>query len=168
MDVKLPKYRCSSPKLKKRSLASRKVWQRHWCSVRKLGPGQGLEVLLDCGVSNNGLVFFNNKEIRIKIPANSILCRTESKTKRYAFGIFPPNDRKPLLYLSTNSESESQRWMSRIREQLRPRLYRFMEGTYNISMVDNSHSRSAGLTGKDLHLQQIYSTVYKNIYKNIY
>lgn len=147
MDIKLPKYKCASPRLKKRSLAPWKVWNRHWCMVRKLGPGLGLEILLDCGVGSNGLVFPNDKETRLRVPANAIICRTESKSKQYAFGIFPLKERKPVLYLSSNSESESQRWMSKIRQQLRPRLHRFMEGTFSVSMVDNSHSRSAGLTG---------------------
>ncbi|KAJ8681559.1 hypothetical protein QAD02_017351 [Eretmocerus hayati] len=184
MDAKLAGHR-----VKKRSLgAPWKVWRRHWCSVRKLGPGLGLEVLLDHGVGgglnpassssatlgHNQLA--NDKDRRIRIPADAIVCRTESRTKQFAFGIFPPRQRKPLLYLAASSESDSQRWMACIRQMLRPRRHRLVDGAagiHSVSMVDNAHSRSAGLTGlygdmvasrsgvfvKDVHTGEIVETL---------
>lgn len=142
MEAKIP----NSLRSKKRTLAPWKVWRRHWCQIRKLGCNLGLEILLDYGVDNRA--FNNDKDNTIKIPTDSLICRTESRSKHYAFGIFPKKERKALIYLSSTSESESQRWMANIRQLLKPRRHRFMEGTFNISMVDNAHSRSAGLTGK--------------------
>ncbi|KAG8040405.1 hypothetical protein G9C98_001219 [Cotesia typhae] len=139
MDAKLP-----GNLMRKRSFVSWKTWRRHWCTVRKLGPGLGAEVQLERGLTIDGLNAYRNT---IKIPSDSIICRTESRTKSYAFGIFPAKERKPFLYLSGMSESETQRWMANIRELLKPRRCRFLDGTFNISMVDNTHSRSAGLTG---------------------
>ncbi|XP_043269565.1 uncharacterized protein [Venturia canescens] len=148
LDAKLPGGRGMSQRVKKRSLAPWKVWRRHWCSVRKLGPGLGVEIQLDCGISTNGgSVVHNDGKNSIKVPFDSILCRTESRTKQFAFGIFPPKERKPLLYLCSTSETETQRWMANLRHLLKPRKHRFMEGTFNMSMVDNTHSRAAGLTG---------------------
>ncbi|XP_011495671.1 PREDICTED: uncharacterized protein LOC105360468 [Ceratosolen solmsi marchali] len=173
MDAKLPGGRCMSQRVKKRSLAPWKVWRRHWCSVRKLGPGLGIELLLDYGVGSNVGPASADKDNCIRIPANAIVCRTESRTKQFAFGVFPAKERKPLVYLAANSESESQRWMASLRQLLRPRRHRFMDGTFNVSMVDNAHSRSAGLTGlygdlvasrtgifvKDVHTGDIVETI---------
>ncbi|KAK2576933.1 hypothetical protein KPH14_005551 [Odynerus spinipes] len=133
-------------KVRKRSLASWKVWKRHWCSVKKLGPGLGIEIRLDCGISSGG-VSQNEKDNSIIVPYDAIIYRTQSKSKQFAFGIFLNKERKPMLYLSGNSETETQRWMSNIRQLLKPRKHRFMDGSYNISIVDNAHSRLAGLTG---------------------
>lgn len=146
MDGKLPFGRCSvQQRMKKRSLAPWKVWRRHWCAVRKLGAGQGLEILLDHGVGSQAAA---DKDSCIRIPPDALICRTESRTKHYAFGIFPAKERKPLIYLAASSEIETQRWMAGLRQMLRPRRHRFMEGSHDISMVDNAHSRSAGLTGE--------------------
>ena len=145
MDAKLPGLgRCMGQRVKKRPLAPWKVWRRHWCAVRKLGPGLGLELLLDHGVGSAA----SDKDSCIRIPANAVVARTESRSKHFAFGVFPANERKPLVYLAASSESESQRWMASLRHLLRPRRHRFLDGTFSISMVDNAHSRSAGLTGK--------------------
>lgn len=148
LDAKLAGGRCMSQRVKKRSLAPWKAWRRHWCSVRKLGPGLGVEIQLDCGISNGGGSIFSNEHKNfIKVPSDAILCRTESRTKQFAFGIFPPKERKPLLYLCSSSESDTQKWMADLRHLLKPRKHRFLEGTFNVSMVDNTHSRAAGLTG---------------------
>ncbi|KAK0175574.1 hypothetical protein PV327_009314 [Microctonus hyperodae] len=140
LDAKLPGSR-----VRKRSIALWKAWRRHWCTVRKLGPGLGVEIQLDRGLVLDNHI--NDRNNSIKIPADSVICRTESKTKLFAFGIFPAKERKPLLLLSGMSESETQRWMANLRQLLKPRRHRFMEGSFNISMVDNTHSRAAGLTG---------------------
>lgn len=150
MDAKLP----GTGPLKKRSLSAPwRVWRRHWCAVRKLGPGLGVELLLDHGVGSAGSQTAGgnpttDKDNCIRIPADAVVCRTESRSKQFAFGIFPAKERKPIVYLAACSESESQRWMASLRQLLRPRRHRFMEGTYSVSMVDNAHSRSAGLTGE--------------------
>ncbi|XP_012255367.1 uncharacterized protein LOC105685651 isoform X2 [Athalia rosae] len=147
LDAKLPGNRGMTQRVKKRSLAPWKVWRRHWCSIRKLGSGLGIEVRLDCGISSGGATVPKDRDNAIKIPADAIICRTESRSKQFAFGIFPAKERKPLLYLSGNSETETQRWMANLRQVLKPRRHRFMEGMFHVSMVDNAHSRAAGLTG---------------------
>ncbi|XP_035741143.1 uncharacterized protein LOC118449974 isoform X1 [Vespa mandarinia] len=146
LDAKLSGTRCVTQKVRKRSLAPWKVWKRHWCTVKKLGPGLGIEIQLDYGISSGG-ISQNEKDNSIVIPYDAIVYRTQSKSKQFAFGIFLNKERKPLLYLSGNSETETQRWMSNIRQLLKPRKHRLMDGFYNISIVDNAHSRLAGLTG---------------------
>ncbi|XP_046834079.1 uncharacterized protein LOC124430902 isoform X2 [Vespa crabro] len=146
LDAKLSGTRCVTQKVRKRSLAPWKVWKRHWCTVKKLGPGLGIEIQLDYGISSGG-ISQNEKDNSIVIPYDAIVYRTHSKSKQFAFGIFLNKERKPLLYLSGNSETETQRWMSNIRQLLKPRKHRLMDGFYNISIVDNAHSRLAGLTG---------------------
>lgn len=147
VDAKLPGNRGMSQRVKKRSLASWKAWKRHWCAVRKLNVGHGIEVLLDCSISSGKSIVPNEKDNRIKIPPNAMICRTESKTKHFSFGIFSQKEKKPLLYLSAASETDTQRWMASLRQLLRPRKHRFMEGSLSISIIDNVHSRSAGLMG---------------------
>ncbi|XP_043501692.1 uncharacterized protein LOC122523842 [Polistes fuscatus] len=144
LDAKLSGTRCLTQKVRKRSLAPWKVWKRHWCMVKKLGPG--LEIQLDYGISSGG-ISQNEKDNSIIVPYDAIVYRTQSKSKQFAFGIFLNKERKPLLYLSGCSETETQRWMSNIRQLLKPRRHRFMDRSYNISIIDNAHSRLAGLTG---------------------
>lgn len=146
LDAKLSGTRHVTQKVRKRSLAPWKVWKRHWCTVKKLGPGLGIEIQLDYGISSGG-ISQNEKDNSIVVPYDAIVYRTQSKSKQFAFGIFLNKERKPLLYLSGNSETETQRWMSNIRQLLKPRKHRLMDGFYNISIVDNTHSRLAGLTG---------------------
>ncbi|XP_012283916.1 uncharacterized protein LOC105701611 [Orussus abietinus] len=147
LDAKLPGTRGVTQRVRKRSLTPWKVWRRHWCSVRKLGTGLGVEIHLDCGIGSGGATVPNDRNDSVKIPFDAVICRTESRSKQFAFGIFPAKQRKPLLYLSGNSETETQRWMADLRQLLKPRKHRFLEGSFDISMVDNAHSRAAGLTG---------------------
>ncbi|XP_051156622.1 uncharacterized protein LOC127278788 [Leptopilina boulardi] len=147
IDAKLPGNKGVSQKVKKRSLAGWKAWKRHWCAVRKLNGNHGIEIVLDYSIGSAKSVVPNEKDNRIKISTNSLICRTESKTKQFSFGIFTVKDKKPLLYLSGASETDTQRWMENLRQLLRPRKHRFMEGSLSISIIDNAHSKASGLTG---------------------
>lgn len=56
---------------------------------------------------------------QVEIPKGSIICRTISKAKDYAFGIYSSiNSQRSLLLMAGQSESESQLWMSRMRAML--------------------------------------------------
>ena len=147
LDVKFCGSKSKVHKVKKRTLGPWKVWKRHWCSFQKLGSELGVRVNLDYCIGNDNSSSSNDKENFIVIPLDAIICRTQSRSKQFAFGIFPIKDRKPLLYLAGNSETESQRWMANIRQLLRPRKLTFAPGSYKISMVDNPHSKASGLTG---------------------
>lgn len=144
LDAKLPGSRCQ--RVRKCSLAPWKVWRRLWCSVVKLGPGLGIEIHLDHHGSSNETTTTNHLNT-IKISSDSIISRTESRTKQFAFQILPTSEKKPLIYLSGTSETETQKWMANLRELLKPRKHRLLEGSFNVSLVDNSHSRAAGLSG---------------------
>ncbi|XP_003707156.2 uncharacterized protein LOC100875247 [Megachile rotundata] len=147
LDVKFFGGKSKVHKVKKRTLGPWKVWKRHWCSIKRLGPGLGVKVQLDYTISNGSTMSPNDKGNSIVIPLDAIICRTQSRSKQFAFGIFPTKERKPLLYLAGNSETETQRWMANIRQLLKPRRYKFDSEFYSISMVDNTHSKSSGLTG---------------------
>ncbi|XP_034191738.2 uncharacterized protein LOC117609464 [Osmia lignaria lignaria] len=147
LDVKFFGNKSKVHKVKKRTLGPWKVWKRHWCSVKKLGPGLGVKVQLDYVISSGSSISPNDNGNSITIPLDAIIHRTQSRSKQFAFGIFPTKDRKPLLYLAGNSETESQRWMANIRQLLKPRKYKFTLESYSISMVDNGHSKASGLTG---------------------
>ncbi|XP_053986894.1 uncharacterized protein LOC128880633 [Hylaeus volcanicus] len=157
LDVKYLGGKYKVHKVRKRTLAPWKVWQRHWCSIRKLGPGLGVKVQLDYGISNGGNASPNDRDNSVIIPLDAIICRTQSRSKQFAFGIFPTKERKPLLYLAGNSETESQRWMANIRQLLRPRRHPIMPGFHNISIIDNAHSKASGYTG--LYGDLIASTI---------
>lgn len=147
LDVKYLGGKYKVQKVKKRTLASWKVWKRHWCSIKKLGPGLGVKVQLDYGISSSGTASPNDHDNSVTVPSDAIICRTQSRSKQFAFGIFPTKERKPLLYLAGNLEIESQRWMANIRQLLRPRRHQSVSGSYSVSLIDNAHSRASGLTG---------------------
>lgn len=146
LDVKFFGGKSKVHKVKKRTLGPWKVWKRHWCSVKKLGPGLGVKVQLDYLIGNGSAVSPNDKDTSIIIPLDATIYRTQSRSKQFAF-VITANERKPLLYLAGHSETESQRWMANIRQLLRPRKYQFAIESYSISMVDNMHSKASGLTG---------------------
>lgn len=134
-------------RVRKRALALSRVWKRLWCSMMKLGPGLGLQVQFDQKLSCHDALKQNEKDSSVVIPSNAIIHRILSRTKQFAFSISSAVDRKPLLSLSANSETETQRWMANIRYLLKPRRHCCIERSYDVSMVDNAHSKAAGLIG---------------------
>ncbi|KOX81259.1 hypothetical protein WN51_00167 [Melipona quadrifasciata] len=169
LDVKFCGSKSKVHRVKKRTLGPWKTWKRHWCSFEKLSSGEGVRMNLDYCISNDSNASSSDKENFVVIPSNAVICRTQSRSKQFAFGIFPVKERKPLLYLAGNSETESQRWMTNIRQLLKPRKLKFAPGSYKVSMVDNLHSKASGLTGlygdlttntsgvviKDVHSEEI-------------
>ncbi|CAL7933454.1 unnamed protein product [Xylocopa violacea] len=147
LNVKFCANKSKVHKVKKRTLGPWKVWKRHWCSFKKLDPELGIRVHLDCCLGNDSIQSLHDRDDFILIPLDATICRTQSRSKHFAFGIFPAKERKPLLYLAGNSEIESQRWMANIRQLLRPKNLKISSGFYNISIIDNSHSKASGLTG---------------------
>lgn len=147
LDVKSTGSRYVAQKVRKKGLALSRVWKRSWCSVRKLEPGLGVQVQFDQKFSCRGSALKQKeKDKSVVIPTNAIIYRIHSRTKQFAFSI-SPEDKKPILSLSANSETESQRWMANIRHLLKPRKHCSMERSYEVSIVDNAHSKVAGLTG---------------------
>ncbi|KAF3425469.1 hypothetical protein E2986_03486 [Frieseomelitta varia] len=147
LDVKFCGSKSKVHRVKRRTLGPWKTWKRHWCSFEKLSSGEGLRMNLDYCISNDNSTSSNDKENFIVIPSDVVVCRAQSRSKQFAFGIFPIKERKPLLYLAGNSETESQRWMTNIRQLLKPRILKFEPGSYKVSIVDNLHSKASGLTG---------------------
>ncbi|XP_014470374.1 PREDICTED: uncharacterized protein LOC106742180 isoform X2 [Dinoponera quadriceps] len=146
--VKSAGHRYIAQKVRKKSLVSSKVWKRLWCSIKKLGSGLGVQVQFDSklGYSSN-VSKQREKDNSVIIPPSAIIYRIHSKTKQFAFGISQGKERKLLLSLSANSETETQRWMENIRYLLNPKRGCCTGKSYNISMVDNAHSKAAGLIG---------------------
>lgn len=147
--IKSAGHRYIAQKVRKKVLVSSKVWKRLWCSIKKLGPGLGVQIQFDSKLSysSNVLKQQREKDNSVTIPSSAIIYRIHSKTKQFAFGISQGKDRKLLLSLSANSETEAQRWMENIRYLLCPKRDCCTGKSYNISMVDNAHSKAAGLIG---------------------
>jgi len=145
LDVKSGK-KYTAQSLKRRALLSSKIWKRLWCSVKKLESGLGVQVQFDSKFSCSTLKQCENGNSVI-IPSNAVIYRIRSKTKQFAFGISSTREKKPLLSLSANSETETQRWMANIRQLLKPRRYHSI-GKFYVSIVDNAHSKAAGLIGQ--------------------
>ncbi|EZA52987.1 hypothetical protein DMN91_002387 [Ooceraea biroi] len=161
LDVKSGK-RYTAQRFKKKALLSSKIWKRLWCSVTKFEPGLGVQVQFDSKFSCSALKQCENGNCVI-IPPSAVIYRVRSKTKQFAFGIASTREKKPILSLSANSETETQRWMANIRHLLKPRRYSM--GKLYVSIVDNAHSKAAGLIG--LHGDLIASEngiLIKNIY----
>ncbi|GJQ78495.1 hypothetical protein Trydic_g11611 [Trypoxylus dichotomus] len=120
-----------------------KAWQKQWCEIKRLESMEnGLELKFKS--SADGSVISN-----VILPRSSTLCRTESRTKQYAFGVFTlGRNQKPLLFLSGSSESDTQNWMASIRRMLCVASYLPVgESNFHVSIIDNGHSRKAGLVG---------------------
>ncbi|OAD54941.1 hypothetical protein WN48_05821 [Eufriesea mexicana] len=100
LDVKFCGSKSKVHKVKKRTLGTWKVWKRHWCSFQKLGSELGVRVHLDYCIGNDSISSSNDKENFIIIPLDTNICRTQSRSKQFAFGIFPIKERKPLIYLA--------------------------------------------------------------------
>lgn len=117
--------------------------------MKKLGSGLGVQVQFDSKLSySSNALKQREKDNFVIIPPNAIIYRIHSKTKEFAFGISHGKDRKLLLSLSANSETEAQRWMENIRYLLNSKRNCCTKKSYNISMVDNVYSKAAGLIGQ--------------------
>lgn len=91
----------------------KQAWQRQWCEIKRLEDIiNGIELTLKS--SSDGSILNS-----LLLPRSSTICRTESRTKQYAFGVFTVGrNQKPLLFLSGASECDSQEWMAVIRKTL--------------------------------------------------
>ncbi|CAH0551732.1 unnamed protein product [Brassicogethes aeneus] len=127
----------------RRGLTPWKAWQKQWCEIRRLDSIEnGVEMKLKSSPEGSVLNC-------VILPRSSTICRTESRTKQYAFGVFTLGRyQKPILFLSGNSESDSQDWISDIRRLLCIASYLPVgESNFRVSLIDTAHSRTAGLFG---------------------
>lgn len=108
----------------------KQAWQRQWCEIKRLEDiNNGLELTLKSSPDGSVLSL-------VALPRSSTICRTESRTKQYAFGVFTMGrNQKPLLFLSGVSESDSQEWMSSIRKMLCVASY--LPGTLDLIHYDH-------------------------------
>lgn len=84
----------------------------------------------------------------VRVPPRAILCRTDSRSRQFAFGVFSWTEpRRPSLYLAGTSECDTQLWMQHIRNLLKPPNLSVADEGFPVSLIDNAHSRVAGLTG---------------------
>ncbi|VEN62640.1 unnamed protein product [Callosobruchus maculatus] len=119
------------------------AWKKQWCEIRRLDSIEnGVEIKLKTSEEGNLLNC-------VVLPRSSTVCRTESRTKQYAFGVFSlTHNKKPILFLSGSSECDAQKWMFSIRRMLSIASYIPVgESSFHVSLVDNAHSRAAGLLG---------------------
>ncbi|KYB26827.1 uncharacterized LOC100141786 [Tribolium castaneum] len=127
----------------RRGLTPWKAWQKQWCELKRLDNIEnGVELKLKSSMEGSVLNC-------LLLPRSSTICRTESRTKQYAFGVFAMGrTQKPLLFLSGASESDAQDWIASIRKMLCVASYLPVgESNFHVSVVDNVHSRAAGLVG---------------------
>ncbi|XP_019755911.2 uncharacterized protein LOC109534625 isoform X1 [Dendroctonus ponderosae] len=120
------------------------AWQRQWCEIRRL---EDLEVGVELKLKSSEDGHLLNC---IQVPRSATLCRTDSRSKQFAFGVFNLRkvNKKAVLFLAGMNESHSQEWMISIRKMLSIASYIPVgESNFRISFVDSSHSRSAGLLG---------------------
>jgi hypothetical protein len=127
----------------RRGLTPWKAWQKQWCELKRLDSIEnGVELKLKSSIDGSLLSC-------VLLPRSSTICRTESRTKQYAFGVFTMGrTQKPLLFLSGISESDTQSWVSSIRKMLCvATCLPVGKSNFHISIIDNAHSRAAGLVG---------------------
>ncbi|XP_039275938.1 uncharacterized protein LOC111053268 [Nilaparvata lugens] len=134
IDVKVPS--------RGRKFGPWKAWNKQWCTIR-VTSGRSVEICLANNMSNL------NYSLTVQVPVNASICRSESRTKSYAFGIFLPESKyhEAVLFLAGSSETESQKWMSQIRALLKPNLIPVTHDEFFVSLIDNKCSRNAGLYG---------------------
>ncbi|XP_018578635.1 uncharacterized protein LOC108916816 [Anoplophora glabripennis] len=127
----------------RRGLTPWKAWQKQWCEIRRLDTIEnGVELKLKSDKEGSVLNC-------VILPRSSTICRTESRTKQYSFGVFNlGRTKKPIMFMSGSSESDSQEWMSSIRRMLSIASYIPVgDSNFRVSLIDNNHSRMAGLIG---------------------
>ncbi|XP_028142156.1 uncharacterized protein LOC114336048 isoform X1 [Diabrotica virgifera virgifera] len=136
LDVKIPSK-------SKRGFTPWKTWKKQWCEINRLDSIEnGIELKLRSCKEGNILNCFI-------LPRSSTICRTESRTKQYAFGVFNlGRKQKPLIFLNGSSETQTQEWMLTLRRMLAVASYIPVDNSnFRVSLVDNHHSRAAGLLG---------------------
>ncbi|XP_026677990.1 uncharacterized protein LOC103507287 isoform X3 [Diaphorina citri] len=134
LDAKVPS--------KNRPFGPWKTWKTQWCMIRR--SGAHLEIQIG---SARGQITH-----QIQVPHDTVICRTESRSKPYAFGIFQYSDskrssRRASVYLAGHSETETQKWMGSMRDILRPPIHQVAENEFAVSLIDNEFSRAAGFSG---------------------
>ncbi|XP_030759477.1 uncharacterized protein LOC115884897 [Sitophilus oryzae] len=120
-----------------------RAWQKQWCEIRRLDDIEaGIELKLKSSEEGGVLSC-------LQVPRSATLCRTDSKTKQFAFGVFNLlKTKKPLIFLAGSNETDSQEWMICIRRMLSIASYIPVgENSFRVSLVDNAHSRNAGMLG---------------------
>ncbi|KAK7863007.1 hypothetical protein R5R35_014559 [Gryllus longicercus] len=136
LDVKVP------AKVRKRGFTPWKAWKKQWCVVL---PSENSGVCIQIG---------SNSSNTIQISSDSTFCHSSSRSRQFAFGVYTNvgQTRRPLIFLAGNSETETQKWMAHIRNLLHPKqpfdIYaQHGEGTFSVSLIDNTLTQSAGLSG---------------------
>ncbi|XP_022163570.1 uncharacterized protein LOC111029046 [Myzus persicae] len=131
IDIKVP--------AKGRKFGSWKAWKSQWCEVLK----NENRMVINIGHSKG------NVTSCLAVPNNAIIYRIKSRTKAYGFGIFyaGQKEQQPCIFLAGKSETESQKWMKSIRDVLKPPTHKKTTNEYTVSIIDNEHSKTAGLTG---------------------
>ncbi|KAK4884327.1 hypothetical protein RN001_000598 [Aquatica leii] len=120
-----------------------KAWHKQWCEIKRLDSVEnGAKLILKTAADGS---IINS----VTLPRSSTVCRIESTTKNFAFGVFTlGRNQKPILFLSGSCEKDTQKWMSLIRKALAIASYLPVGSlNFHISLVDNDHSRAARLTG---------------------
>ncbi|KAJ8963288.1 hypothetical protein NQ318_018755 [Aromia moschata] len=89
------------------------AWQKQWCEIRRLDSIEnGIELQLK-SIKDGSVLSC------VVLPRSSTICRTDSRTKQYAFGVFNlGRNKKPILFMSGVSESDSQEWIAAMRRML--------------------------------------------------
>ncbi|XP_050525177.1 uncharacterized protein LOC126896432 [Daktulosphaira vitifoliae] len=132
IDIKVPS--------KGRKFGIWKAWKYQWCEITYKDENR---VIINIG--NNKTTIFSC----FAVPNNAVVYRIKSRTKAYGFGIFYTKEKNqyPLVFLASKSETESQKWMKIIRDMLQPPNTLKEKNEYDISVIDNEHSKSANLNG---------------------
>ncbi|KAF5280327.1 hypothetical protein FQR65_LT03136 [Abscondita terminalis] len=120
-----------------------KAWHKQWCEIKRLDSVEnGAKLILK--TAPDGSVINS-----VTLPRSSTVCRIDSNTKNFAFGVFTlGRNQKPILFLSGSCERDTQKWMSLIRRTLAIASYLPVGSlSFHISLVDNEHSRAARLSG---------------------
>lgn len=120
-----------------------KAWHKQWCEIKRLDCMEnGAKLILKTAAEGSVIS-------SVILPRSSTVCRIESHTKSFAFCVSTlGRNQKPILFLSGSSETDTQKWMAYIRKTLMVASY-IPVGSLNfhVSLVDNDHSRAAGVYG---------------------
>ncbi|KAK5648962.1 hypothetical protein RI129_003854 [Pyrocoelia pectoralis] len=120
-----------------------KAWHKRWCEIKRLDSMENGAKLIIKTASEGSVI--NS----VTLPRSSTVCRIKSHTKNFAFGVFTlGRNQKAILFLSGNSETDTQKWMACIRKTLMVATYTPVgKVNFHVSLVDNDHSRAARLCG---------------------
>ncbi|KAJ2948236.1 hypothetical protein O0L34_g7464 [Tuta absoluta] len=121
-----------------------KSWKRQWVILRPSGTMSGGSLAVYC--SEAGATAGS-----IDLPSGSVVKRAKSRSRPYAFAVFPVDERKPRVLLAAQSLNEAHSWMDKIKALLNGDnligTETLLKDCFSVTIIPTDLSSKMGLYG---------------------